>query len=115
MRILNNFILILSICLCLPVYAAEGLSYDAHGKRDPFWPLVNPSGVIINYETEYAITDLSLEGIVAGAQGSIAIINGKIVKQNDAVGQYTVTKIGSQDVELKKGDQTYHLKLKKGE
>ena len=88
--------------------------YDAHGKYDPFWPLVAPNGSIISYDQKLMAADLFLEGIVVGAQGSnIAIINGKIVKENDGIGDYRVRAIADDYVELFKGDEKFVLTLKK--
>lgn len=89
--------------------------YEDNGKRDPFWPLVSKAGTIINYDSDYVISDLILEGIVAGVGGSsIAIINGKIVKENDKIGQFIVSQISANNVVLKQEDQKFELKLKKG-
>jgi hypothetical protein len=96
----------------------EGKSfvYDDHGKRDPFLPLVSPSGVLIRYETDLLISDLALEGIMSGVNGkNLAIINGSIVDINDTVGQFTVYYINTESVVLKKGKQKFKLLLKKEE
>ncbi|MBN1869964.1 MAG: hypothetical protein JW847_05245 [Candidatus Omnitrophica bacterium] len=90
--------------------------YDDHGRRDPFWPLVNANGVILNYESEFLITDLALEGIMAGTDGkNMAIINGRVLKTNDTIGQFSVGRIGEDSIILMKGKQKFELKLKKGE
>lgn len=90
--------------------------YDDHGKRDPLWPLVSNLGTVINYETDFIISDLALEGTMFDTDGSgLAIVNGKIVKVNDQIGQFTVLKIDKESIILSKGDQTFELKLKKGE
>jgi len=53
---------------------------------------------------------------MVSAQGdSLAIINGRIVKPNDMIGQFTVSSIGANSVVLIKGDQEFELKLKKEE
>ncbi len=90
--------------------------YDSHGKRDPFWPLVSPLGSLINYETEFQVTDMKLEGIISGADGqNLAIINGHIVQRNDRLGPFTVTRIEKDLVVLIKDQQEFELKLKKEE
>lgn len=92
------------------------VEYDSHGKRDPFWPLVSPSGNIINYETEFQVTDMKLEGIMSGAEGQdLAIINGHIVQRNDRLGPFTVARIEKDLVVLMKDQQEFELKLKKEE
>jgi len=76
--------------------------YDDYGRRDPFWRLVSPSGVILNYETDFLITDLALEGIMAGKDGeNFAIINGRILKASDTIGQFVVERIDDDRIVLK--------------
>src|SRR3989338_2280442 len=99
-----------------PQQAGMAAEYDSHGKRDPFWPLVSPSGNIINYETEFQVTDMKLEGIMSGAGGQdLAIINGHIVQRNDHLGPFTVARIEKDLVVLMKDQQEFELKLKKEE
>ena len=94
----------------------EPFAYDDHGRRDPLWPLVNSNGAILNYESEFLITDLALEGIMAGTDGeNLAIINGRVLRTQDTIGQFSVEKIGEDSIVLKKGRQKFELKLKKGE
>ena len=94
----------------------EGFFYDDHDKRDPFWPLVTPSGTITSYETDILVSDLVLEGIISGSGGNnMAIINGLIVKPNDQIGNYTVSAISERIVVLFKGQERFELKLKKEE
>ncbi len=90
--------------------------YEDHGKRDPFWSLVSPSGTIINYDLDYLISDLKLEGIIQGSGNqNMAIINGKIVRVNDKIGQFLIKRIDSSTVILANGQQTFELRLKKEE
>ncbi len=94
----------------------ESFVYDDRGRRDPLWRLVSPSGAILNYETDFLITDLSLEGIMAGKDGkNYAIINGRILKTADVIGKFTVENIGDNKIVLKKGKRKFELKLKKEE
>lgn len=113
------FILLINFVVGVGVLSAqERFIYNHNNKRDPFLQLVTPTGVVSNYETDYIVSDLILEGIVMGVDGSggnVAIINGKIVKVNDIVGQFTVIKIEAQAVTLMKDDQIFVLKLKKEE
>lgn len=92
-------------------------TYDDHGRRDPLWPLVSPAGNIIDYEKkEFQFTDLKLEGIISGAgDKNLAIINGQILKANDQVGSFVVTRIGKDTVVLMKDQQEFTLELKKEE
>lgn len=90
--------------------------YDDRGKRDPFWPLVSDSGTILNYGTDFLITDLSLEGIMAGEDGkNFAIINGRVLKAEDTIGQFVVQQIDDDRIVLKQGSRKFELKLKKEE
>ena len=94
----------------------QNFVYDDHGKRDPFWTLVTPAGVIINYDSDILISDMVLEGIIAGADGkNLAIINNTIVKPNDQVGLFVIEKIGLDKVLLRKGQESFALKIKKEE
>lgn len=99
-----------------PIGEASHFVYEDHGKRDPFWPLVSSAGNIVNYETEFQVTDLKLEGIISAGEGqNLAIINGRIVQTNDPLGPFTVMGIGSDSVTLGKDQQTFELRLKKEE
>lgn len=93
---------------------AADFTYDDRGKRDPFAPLVGPGGALISYDSEMTISDMHLQGIIGDAQGSIAIINGKVVKASEMVGGYQVHSIGTDEVDLVKDQQHFTLKLKKG-
>ena len=100
----------------VPVAAfAEGAAfiYDPHGARDPFLPLVTPSGAIITYETEFVVAEMALEGIVFDGAGRMAIINGNIVEAGKMIGLYTVQSIEKDRVILLKDGETSVLQLKK--
>lgn len=91
----------------------ESPLYDDHGKRDPFWPLVTSGGGIMSYETDFLISDLNLEGVVVGqGQENLAMINGRIVKENDTLGQFVVLRIEADNVTLLKDQQKFELRLK---
>lgn len=93
----------------------KSFAYDNHGKRDPFLPLVSSTGEVISYETNLSVSDMSLQGVLADAKGnSMAVINGKVVKTGDHIGAYEVESIEAQQVQLRKDDQQFWLKLKKG-
>jgi hypothetical protein len=89
--------------------------YDEHGQRDPFWPLVTAGGAVVTYDTSFAVSEMTLEGIVSDGQGGIAIINGTVVEQGKQFGEYTVEKIEQDKVILIKDGQTSELRLKKEE
>ena len=116
MRVFLSLGLVLMVATAAMAQGQESFVYDDEGKRDPLWPLVNSNGAILNYESEFLITDLTLEGIMAGAQGeNLAIVNGRILRPNDAIGQFVVSEIAEDSIVLKKGKKKFELKLKKGE
>ena len=90
--------------------------YKDEGKRDPFWPLVTENGAIISYDEEdMVLSDMALQGIVAGSGGNIAIINGKIVKEGDMVGAFRVERVTPAFVVLDNKKEKIELYLKKEE
>ena len=94
----------------------EHFVYDAHGKRDPFWSLVGGRGAIINFDKDIQAVGLVLEGILAEPPGgSVAIINGNIIKVGDKIGFFVVKEIQGNAVILQKGQEIVTLKLKKEE
>jgi len=116
MRIFLPAVLVLIILSAAVVDGKEPFVYDDHGRRDPLWRLVGPSGAVLSYETEFLLTDLALEGIMAGAGGeNLAIINGRVLQAHDSIGQFVVERIGEDSIVLKKDKQKFELKLKKGE
>lgn len=98
------------------VFAQEEITaYDSHGKRDPFWQLVTPSGAIVSYETDLLASDMVLEGIISDEEGfKCAIINGFIVKPKDKIGLFVIEAVGKDEVILKKGEEVFALRLKGG-
>jgi len=116
MRILLAVFLVLAVTNTVTAGEKEPFVYDDNGRRDPLWKLVSQSGMILNYETDFLITDLALEGIMAGKDGkNYAIINGRILKVADTIGQFVVEKIDDNRIVLKKGRKKFELKLKKEE
>ena len=113
-----RFLIIFSLLVfSFPLWAEEkqdDFIYDDHGKRDPFWDLVTPAGVVMNYDADVQISDLTLEGIISGKNGeSLAIINNTIVKPKDKIGLFVVDKIEPDSVSLIQGQQNFVLKIKK--
>lgn len=112
------FIFIIVMLLSVGASAQDdAFVYDSKNKRDPMWPLVSNVGAIVNYDSDYIISDLSLEGVMMGEtqEKSLAIINGRIVKFNDKIGVYQVVEITNDTVVLTKEGQKFTLKLKKEE
>ena len=114
---MRSIFLFVFLLLAAPLWAeGERFVYDDHSKRDPLWPLVNAGGSVLSYDTDFVVTDLSIEGIMLGGDGqNLAIINGRIVKVNDNVGQFIVSEITKDTVILTKGQEKFELKLKKEE
>lgn len=90
-------------------------AYSDHGLRDPFWPLVSSGGAIINYDTNFSVSEMTLEGIISDGGGFIAIINGSVVEKGKRIGFYEVQDIRSDRVVLIKDGKTSVLLLKKEE
>jgi len=81
-------------------FAEDAFEYDSKAGRDPFVPLVSKGGAYVS--DAYGISgikDVRLEGIVWDeAKGSIAIINGEIVREGQEIGSVKVLKIESDAV-----------------
>jgi hypothetical protein len=93
MRIFFSIIIILLMTLSL--FAEETFIYDAKGKRDPFVSLALKDGSYISdaYGIK-GVNDIRLEGIVWDRiKGSIAIVNGEIVKEGEEIGSLKLLKI----------------------
>lgn len=95
---------------------AEDFVYNSKGKRDPFVPLAGAGAV---YQVKEAadinsIEDVVLEGILYDSKGgSIAIINGIILKEGDQAGIITIDKIEPKKVILRIEDNAHELFLGK--
>ena len=112
-----KFLLVIFLLITTCVFAGQenNFVYDEHGSRDPFWPLLSPSGTIVSYGTDIAINDMVLEGIAIDSQGtSTAIINGNVLKEHDTIGLYAVDKISNDQVILVKDQEKFTLHLHQG-
>jgi len=89
--------------------------YNDHGARDPFWPLVTEGGALVNYDTNFTVSEMTLEGVIEDGRGGLAIINGTVVETGKHIGQYIVQKIRPDGVILEKDGKTIELRLKKEE
>lgn len=108
--------LIAIVALPTAFLLAQGttFTYNDHGRRDPFWPLISPSGAILIYDANVTFSDMILEGIIYDPQGEkLAIINTKVVKAEDNVGGFFVVKIEPNYVVLSKDGQEFTLRSKK--
>ncbi|MFA5088992.1 MAG: hypothetical protein WC552_08185 [Candidatus Omnitrophota bacterium] len=115
MKIILVIILLLGPTLVAAEEGPGAFVYAEHNKRDPFWPLVTPSGAIATYEDDLAASDMILEGIIAGNErgDNLAIINGTIIKPGDKFGAYKISEITQNSVILIKGTERSVLQLKK--
>jgi hypothetical protein len=89
--------------------------YNDHGARDPFWPQVTEGGALVNYETNFTVSEMTLEGVIEDGSGGLAIINGTVVEMGKHIGQYIVQKIYPDRVILEQDGKTIELRLKKEE
>jgi hypothetical protein len=106
----------LAISLSAQEEQGETYKYNDNGKRDPFWSLVTSGGVVVNYDKDFTISDLTLDGVILGKKSSdMAIISGKIVREGDLLGQYSIFEINKNFVLLQQDGQEFRLNLKKGE
>lgn len=86
------------------------LRYESADKRNPFIPLVTGDGrLLIDIQGEEEI-DLNLEGIIYEVEGqSMAIINGEILKKNDAIGNVKIVEIRRDSVVYSKDGEIFTL------
>ncbi|MBI1976718.1 MAG: hypothetical protein HYS56_04335 [Candidatus Omnitrophica bacterium] len=78
--------------------------YNSHGKRDPFYPIVSEEGEFLSNpeQQENGVKNLLLEGIVWDpAGGSVAIINGNVVREKERIGGCEVVWIEKSRVGLR--------------
>ncbi|NTV29390.1 MAG: general secretion pathway protein GspB [Candidatus Omnitrophica bacterium] len=117
MKQLCRTLLMLGFIVGLPISfgLANDFTYNDHGQRDPFWPLVSSGGAIVNYDSNFSASELVLEGIIADGKSRLAIINGNIVEEGKKIGFYTVQQIQADRVVLVKDGQSLVLRMKKEE
>lgn len=90
-------------------------TYAYQGKRDPFVPLITPSGYLLNLEPQDN-SELRLEGIMYDPKGdSVAIINGELVRAGEAIGEAVVSSIEESKVMLIKNNEKMVLELRREE
>ena len=106
------FIAVAAVFISFPA-SAEFLQYDAHGRRDPFAPLVGAEKpTMAKLADVTSVEDIRLEGIVSDAKGKMAaMVNGEIIKVNDKIGDIVVKSITKAEVTLTVGGKEYKLKL----
>ena len=112
-RFLSCAIIISGIAVTGFLFADESFKYDAKDKRDPFVPLISEAGAYAS--DAYGISsikDIRLEGIVWDeTTGSVAIINGEIVKEGQVIGAAEVVKIEKAAVVFNIDNQEIKIEL----
>ena len=112
---------ILVFCLSIIIIAqaqanVRDFDYQDNGNRDPFSSLVTKDGRILpGARTTSETGNIELEGIIWDPNGkSMAIINGKLVKEKQRVMNMQVLKIKKASIILQKGGKVMVINLKKG-
>lgn len=82
-------------------------------RRDPFIPLVNRDGRFLTgvKATTTGIEGIVFEGILQDPKGSMAIINGEVVREGEMIDGYFVKAIAPDRVILKLGEKEYSIPL----
>ncbi len=104
-------IFLLIILLIIPLTIMMG---EEKWGRDPFQPPEEenvPPPEIQQPEEVLSTDELVLYGTLVGAEGAVAIINGKIVKEGEKIGKYQVLSIKRKKVILDKEGKRYVLYL----
>ena len=120
-RVMASFVLAVGILTAVLARAADetvvpkskgaGFTYDPHGQRDPFVPLVRDGRLVattpgMRLESSKPV----LAGILWDPGGqSVAIINEEEVKVGDAIGGYKVSEIRKDAVVLTNGGKLVEL------
>ncbi len=123
MRIQIIILLLLLMCLSCgltaPNLSAETLNeafiYDKKGARDPFVPLITGEIEMIRGLSDVqSIDDITLEGILWDpGGGSVAVLNGHLLSENQRVGTVMIQKIEEKRVILSINDERHELLLLK--
>ena len=93
--------------------ASQEEVYKGSSKRDPFIPLVSPSGYLLNSEPEED-SALRLEGITYDPHGdSVAIINGDLVRVGEEINGAVVTSIEPDKVTVIRDNKKIDIELRR--
>lgn len=108
--------------LCIAFCQAEDrFIYDAQGRRDPFIPLVDKSSstglrtsfVPPDLEVRLPV-DIKVKGILSKDDEYFAIINDKVMKKGQNIGEIKIKRIEKDKVILKYGQKDFTVYLKRG-
>lgn len=83
---------------------AQPFQYDAHGRRDPFEPLVSPTGELRTPRSGGATGALHVEGILWDPKEPLAIVNGDIRRQGDEIEGYRIVEIRRDAIVVEGGE-----------
>ncbi len=110
-RRINLVFCFLFFCFTLFPLLVHGQDFFCPGEgRDPFYPLIDFQGRVL-IEREIDLEGMSLEGIMYSEHSPIVVINGEVLRQNEALGEYVILKIEREKVTLEKDGREYILKL----
>ncbi|MDD5006066.1 MAG: general secretion pathway protein GspB [Candidatus Omnitrophica bacterium] len=86
------------------------VKYDSGNKRNPFIPIVTNDGQLLNVQNDENDIDLNLEGIAYDKNGqSMAIINGEVLRKNDAIGSVKIIEIRKDSVVCTRDGEIFTL------
>jgi hypothetical protein len=107
---------VLPFVFCAELANQEDLVYNENNKRDPFIPLVTADGRLLKLDKEDGLTGLSVEGLIYDQQGlSYALVDGRVVKVGDSLGEYQVMRIEKDKIIFVKNGEPIEVELKKEE
>ena len=103
---------LLILCLILSHFSvafAQEFRYDSHGQRDPFLPPAQ--GTVETIKTR---EEIHLEGIVFDPnQGSVAIVNGQMIKEGDSVAGLLLVKLEENKAVFERDGEAFEIVLNK--
>ena len=107
-------ILELTLLFVVSYSQAEEAFIYPKGGRDPFLPWVSPDGKFLQGEGGVgSLDDGMLEGIIWDPErGSMAILNGEVIRQGGHIGEFEVIAIRQQELVLQSGDRRVTFRLK---
>jgi hypothetical protein len=78
--------------------------------------LVTADGRLLKLDKEDGLTGLSVEGLIYDQQGlSYALVDGRVVKVGDSLGEYQVMRIEKDKIIFVKNGEPIEVELKKEE